>query len=91
MHKICGGVNHMRPAIPWSNCLVPSTSLDLNAQGPQNWDEMVIGNSRMLIGTNTRSQQLQLNSYSFVFGGYECTKCKCICGGVNHMRPAIPW
>ena len=27
----------MRPAIPWSNCLVPSTSLDLNAQGPRNW------------------------------------------------------
>ena len=72
-------------AIPsWSNGLVPSISLDLNAQGgPRNWSDN--GHWKMLIGTNTMSQLQQLNSYCFVLRGYKCTRCKCICGGVNHM------
>ena len=50
------------------------TSLDLNAQGePRNWSDN--GHWRMLIGTNTKSQLQQLNSYCFVLRGYKCTRC----------------
>ena len=47
---------------------------------PISWSSLSIQINSMLIGTNTKSQLQQLNSYCFVLRGYKCTRCKSICG-----------
>ena len=47
---------------------------------PISWSSLSIQINSMLIGTNTKLQLQQLNSYGFVLRGYKCTRCKSICG-----------
>ena len=47
---------------------------------PISWSSLSIQFNSVLIGTNTKLQLQQLNSYGFVLRGYKCTRCKSICG-----------